>query len=286
MACFWVYRGERVKNDTRVMTREKLERMSKENVEYWLLHEMHQKASDVNADLIRIALDRVAPVTDEDAEAARQSLILFHWEHDAEIKVRRRRRHRVHITMLVVVLLTLMTAVGFALGINIWQVAYEWASEQLFMQMKPNAGTLLPTGNASELEYIADVWGDAVYEMMMEHDIYVRLPAWKPEGYELESIQATQGNSRMLLVTAEYQSRNGERLEVSFRKMEDVNTLSFLEAEFEADENLQEVFAEGEIEYFIMSNIYSTSLAWIEGSTCITISGNLPVTDAKTMIHS
>lgn len=38
--------------------------------------------------------------------------------------------------------------------------------------------------------------------------------------------------------------------------------------------------------WLIVAFRYSTSLAWIEGSTCITISGNLPVTDAKTMIHS
>ena len=286
MACFWVYRGERVKNDTRVMTREKLERMSKENVEYWLLHEMHQKASNVNADLIRIALDRVAPVTDEDAEAARQSLILFHWEHDAEIKVRRRRRHRVHITMLVVVLLTLVTAVGFALGINIWQVAYEWASEQLFMQMKPNAGALLPTGNASELEYIADVWGDAVYEMMMEHDIYVRLPAWKPEGYELESVMGKQTDESMFLALAEYRSVEDKVLVVSMRNTKDVSILEFLEAELEADVNLQREIVIGDMHFFVMSNVQATSMAWIDGATYVAISGNVSLEEIETIVHA
>ena len=171
-----------MKSDARVMTPERLERMSRENVEYWLLHEMHRKAQDVDASLIRQALERIAPVTAADTEKAHLSLLTFHWEHDAEIAVRRRRRHRAHAMMLVVLLLTLMTAVGFALGVNIWQVAYKWAAEQLFMQLRPNEGASLPVGDASGLEYIADVWGDAVYEMMMEHDIHVRLPAWKPEG--------------------------------------------------------------------------------------------------------
>ena len=98
------------------MTPVRLERMSRENVEYWLLHEMHRKAQDVDASLIRQALERIAPVTDADTEKAHLSLLTFHWEHDAEIAVRRRRRHRAHATMLVVLLLTLMTAVGFALG--------------------------------------------------------------------------------------------------------------------------------------------------------------------------
>lgn len=50
-----MYRGERVKSDARVMTPVRLERMSRENVEYWLLHEMHRKAQDVDASLIRQA---------------------------------------------------------------------------------------------------------------------------------------------------------------------------------------------------------------------------------------
>ena len=166
-----------MKSDARVMTPERLERMPRENVEYWLLHEMHRKAQDVDASLIRQALERIAPVTAADTEKAHLSLLTFHWEHDAEIAVRRRRRHRAHATMPVVLLLTLMTAVGFALGVNIWQVAYKWAAEQLFMQLRPNEGALLSVDDASGLEYIADVWGDAVYEMMMVHDIHVRLPA-------------------------------------------------------------------------------------------------------------
>ena len=146
----------------------------------------------MDASLIRQALERIVPVTDADTEKAHLSLLTFHWEHDAEIAVRRRRRHRAHATMLVVLLLTLMTAVGLALGVNIWQVAYKWAAEQLFMQLRPNEGASLPVDDASGLEYIADVWGDAVYEMMMEHDIHVRLPAWKPEGFELESVTYRQ----------------------------------------------------------------------------------------------
>ena len=53
------------------MTPEKLGRMTRENVEYWLLHEMHKRAQDVDAGLIRQALARIAPVTEEDADARR-----------------------------------------------------------------------------------------------------------------------------------------------------------------------------------------------------------------------
>ena len=56
-----MYRGERVKSDVRVITPERLERMSRENVEYWLLHEMHRKAQDVDASLIRQALEVLSP---------------------------------------------------------------------------------------------------------------------------------------------------------------------------------------------------------------------------------
>ena len=274
-----------MKSDARVMTPVRLERMSRENVEYWLLHEMHRKAQDVDASLIRQALERIAPVTAADTEKAHLSLLTFHWEHDAEIAVRRRRRHRAHATMLVVLLLTLMTAVGFALGVNIWQVAYKWAAEQLFMQLRPNEGASLPVGDASGLEYIADVWGDAVYEMMMEHDIHVRLPAWKPEGFELESVHNTR-TRKFLLFTVEYSSAKRDLLMLSVRNAEDIETLAFLDAEFQADEALQEDVYRGGTHFFIMNNLQAMSLTWTDGFARLTISGNFSVSEAYRMIDS
>ena len=274
-----------MKSDARVMTPERLERMSRENVEYWLLHEMHRKAQDVDASLIRQALERIAPVTDADTEKAHLSLLTFHWEHDAEIAVRRRRRHRAHATMLVVLLLTLMTAVGFALGVNIWQVAYKWAAEQLFMQLRPNEGVLLSVDDASGLEYIADVWGDAVYEMMMEHDIHVRLPAWKPEGFELESIDALQIDENVSLIFAEYSFQNN-RLILSLRTSNTTDNLAFLEGNLEADTAVQkEILADG-TRFFLMRNIQAASLTWIDMTTCITVSGAFSMDDANMMIDA
>ena len=274
-----------MKSDARVMTPVRLERMSRENVEYWLLHEMHRKAQDVDASLIRQALERIAPVTAADTEKAHLSLLTFHWEHDAEIAVRRRRRHRAHATMLVVLLLTLMTAVGFALGVNIWQVAYKWAAEQLFMQLRPNEGALLSVDDASGLEYIADVWGDAVYEMMMEHDIHVRLPAWKPEGFELESIDALQIDENVSLIFAEYSFQNN-RLILSLRTSNTTDNLAFLEGNLEADTAVQkEILADG-TRFFLMSNIQAASLTWIDMTTCITVSGAFSTDDANMMIDA
>lgn len=275
-----------MKSDARAITPERLERMSRENVEYWLLHEMHRKAQDVDASLIRQALERIAPVTAADTEKAHLSLLTFHWEHDAEIAVRRRRRHRAHATMLVVLLLTLMTAVGLALGVNIWQVAYKWAAEQLFMQLRPNEGASLPVDDASGLEYIADVWGDAVYEMMMEHDIHVRLPAWKPEGFELESVTYRQIHESIFLWKAEYYSKDGQPLILSVKSANDITSLVYLETMVESDVNMQDEIISDGISYYVMSNLRATSVAWVDDANQIVVTGNFSFTDAKTMIIS
>ena len=275
-----------MKSDVRVITPERLERMSRENVEYWLLHEMHRKAQDVDASLIRQALERIAPVTDADTEKAHLSLLTFHWEHDAEIAVRRRRRHRAHATMLVVLLLTLMTAVGFALGVNIWQVAYKWAAGQLFMQLRPNEGASLPVDDASGLEYIADVWGDAVYEMMMEHDIHVRLPAWKPEGFELESVTYRQISASILICRAIYHSQDSAVLTLTIRKASDPHALTFLDATLQADSALQVKLVVEDMTFFVMSNIQTTSLTWTDDVTHIVIAGDFSSKDTEDMIYS
>ena len=275
-----------MKSDARRMTPEKLGRMTRENVEYWLLHEMHKRAQDVDAGLIRQALARIAPVTEADTEQAHLSLLMFHCEHDAQIAARRRRRHRAQAVALVAMLLSLMTAVGFTLGVNIWQVAYEWASEQLLMQLRPNNGAISPAGDVTGSGYIADVWGDAVYEMMMENDIHVRLPMWKPEGFVLEGMQSRQVDEYMLLFTAEYSSQDGRSLALSLRTVSNIDPSMFLEAKLEADENYQaEFLADGKTLY-VMSNIHATTLTWVDGTTCLTISGNISPADATMLADS
>ena len=275
-----------MKSDARRMTPEKLGRMTRENVEYWLLHEMHKRAQDVDAGLIRQALARIAPVTEEDAEKAHLSLLTFHWEHDAQIAVRRRRRRQARAAALVLVLLTLMTAAGFTLGVNIWRVAYEWAAEQLLMQLRPNEGATLPDAGASGLEYIADVWGDAVYEMMMENDIHVSLPAWKPEGFALQHAERMRYDENTFAIIAVYATAGGEHLQMSIRRMHDVDALLLLEASLEADESLQDIAVAGGVHYFIMSNMDAVSLTWVDGTACVTISGDLDDTETKAIIHS
>ena len=275
-----------MKSDARRMTPEKLARLSRENVEYWLLHEMHQRAQDVDTSLIQQALARVAPVSEADTEQAHLSLLMFHCEHDAQIAARRRRRHRAQTVALVAMLLSLMTAVGFTLGVNIWQVAYEWASEQLLMQLRPNNGAISPAGDVTGSGYIADVWGDAVYEMMMENDIHVRLPMWKPEGFVLEGVQSRQDAGAATLLTSVYKLCDNEYVSLSIREMTDMESMSFLEATFEADTALQKMIVIADTRYFLMNNVDTTSLTWIDDNACITISGNFSVSIAKRMVDS
>ena len=263
-----------MKSDARRMTPEKLARLSRENVEYWLLHEMHQRAQDVDASLIQQALARVAPVSEADTEQAHLSLLMFHCEHDAQIAARRRRRHRAQAVALVAMLLSLMTAVGFTLGVNIWQVAYEWASEQLLMQLRPNNGAISPAGDVTGSGYIADVWGDAVYEMMMENDIHVSLPSWKPEGFALQHAERMRYDENTFAIIAVYATASGEHLQMSIRRMHDVDALLLLEASLEADESLQDIAVAGGVQYFIMSNMDAVSLTWVDGTACVTISGD------------
>ena len=272
-----------MKKDARIMTREKLERMSRENVEYWLLHETHKNSREVDAELLHVALERLSPRTGADADEVERSLLLFHWEHDAEIAQRRQRRQGVRIVTLVVLLLTMMTAVGFALGINIWKVAYEWASEQLFMWMTPSGEVTLPPEDTPDLGYIADVWGDAVYETMMENDVQVRLPAWKPERFSFESVNVSDFGDEMIIVTAVYRSSEDESLVLTIWQFESIEDVSIRNAEYEADENLQSEFVIDGTRFFVMSNIDRSSIAWNDGVQSIFITGDLSSDEATQM---
>ena len=268
------------------MTKEKLEQISRENVEYWLLHEMHKNSREIDAELLHIALERISSEADVKADEVERSLLLFHWEHDAEITQRRQRRQRVRVVTLVVLLLTMMTAVGFALGINIWKVAYEWASEQLFVWMTPSGEVTLPPEDTSDLEYIADVWGDAVYETMMENDVQVRLPAWKPERFSFESVDVSVLGDEIIIVTAVYRSSEDEFLILTIRRFESVDDVSIRDAEYEADEDLQSEFVIDGTRFFVMSNIDRLSITWVDGIHSVFLTGNLETEEARKMIQT
>ena len=154
------------------------------------------------------------------------------------------------------------------------------------MQLRPNEGATLPDAGASGLEYIADVWGDAVYEMMMEHDIHVRLPAWKPEGFGLESVTYRQISASILICRAIYHSQDSAVLTLTIRKASDPHALTFLDATLQADSALQVKLVVEDMTFFVMSNIQTTSLTWTDDVTHIVIAGDFSSKDTEDMIYS
>ena len=128
--------------------------------------------------------------------------------------------------------------------------------------------------------------GGAVYEMMMENDIHVSLPAWKPEGFALQHAERMRYDENTFAIIAVYATAGGEHLQMSIRRMHDVDALLLLEASLEADESLQDIAVAGGVHYFIMSNMDAVSLTWVDGTACVTISGDLDDTETEAIIHS
>lgn len=88
-----------------------------------------------------------------------------------------------------------------------------------------------------------------------------------------------------LLVLAEYSFGN-DRIILSLRNANDSDFLAFVEGNLEADERFQKEAIVGNTQFFSMSNVQSTSLSWIDATTCIAISGDFSPLDADTMIDS
>lgn len=85
-------------------------------------------------------------------------------------------------------------------------------------------------------------------------------------------------------MTATYRSSSNTYLVLLVRKLENLEALSFQEAEYEADENLQAEFIVDGIRFFVMSNIDRSSIAWIDGVQNIFITGDLSPDEATQMI--
>lgn len=276
-----------MKQDSKRMTTEDLSRMSVENLEYWVLHETHKDARQIDAKLLRFALERIAPASgvDEEREEVQQALLQFHWERDTQIHAYKSRYKRLRIITLIVLLLSMLTAIGFALGINIWKVAYDWAAEYLFMHLEP-AVESIPGDEADDLQNpddVADVWGN-VYEVMQEYDVQVKLPAWKPERFELVDTEVSSIGGNLVAFSMTYLAPDETRLVLNIRRLEGIDSLAFLDAAFEADEQIQQDVVVGETVFHVMSNLSRTAVTWMEGPYSILITGDLELEEVESML--
>lgn len=253
-----------------------------------ILTETRKRPEKMDMSLILDGLNSIDPFDAEaDTVRARNAFADFVNRYDLANTDRRApvRRHRVSLVTAVILLLGAITGVCCALGFNIWNVTALWDNETLNMWLEPADEASATYLKSPSNRTAADVWGNALYDLMEEHGISAVLPTWMPEKLQVADIkysEQTNGSSR---ITASYLAENGEHFNLVIRELLTQEIPNYL-IMMEADDSLQETIQWNGNEYYISSNLENTTVTWVAIDKSIQISGSIERSEIENLIKS
>lgn len=235
--------------------------------------ELLKSADKMDMDLIREGLNYFYPFDEEaDRATAEESYQRFLEKYDPFGDRRKKRitpRRIIVVAAALVVLL--VTGVCYALGINLWKVAYEWVQDSLFLKIEYNGEQ---STEKSSTTYATEIWGEALYELMEEHGISVDLPTWMPEEMECEYVEANLSTGSVQNIFARYVTGEENVICLMITNYKDIGEISLPEVYAETDTNIREVVTNTDNTYYVASNIDESFIMWIDGCSTIRLSGN------------
>lgn len=269
---------------------EEREDLPEKSVRHVLFAELMKRSGEMNMSLVRDYLWQLYPDYDE-YELVEQLRASFEEMRLRTLKLRsiRRKRHirQAQTLMMFVFFLVAITGIGFAFGINIWQVAYQWTTEHLFMNIEVASDAVYDDGVSSHdsYEYVADTWGAEVHDLLVENNLYPALPTWIPERFEFESCEVIDFNS-MNAVAITYSTENEENLIVYIQVLSQIRVESEYYDYQEISQEYKSIVNIGDVDYYIMDNLKNNKVYWIDNGVSVTISGIITTDEILSMIES
>jgi hypothetical protein len=189
---------------------------------------------------------------------------------------RRRIRRSVLIAAIVFIISGLLVAQ--AAGVNIFGAVARWTAETfLFESSTGNNSIQPPIASNAQLDY------SSLSEAIAANHITEKIvPNWWPDGFYLTELKASVMPTKTTIYSL---YKNGEKsfsftIQV-FKAMEDISSVTF-----EKDGEDVEKYVKDGIDYYIMSNLDSKRVTWINNRLLCSISGNLSVNELKEMVDS
>ena len=180
----------------------------------------------------------------------------------------RRILRRVEIAAALIVVLCIGAS---AVGLNPFQAITQWASEVLHIGRNPSGVMELPEGTASEYRSLEEAL--AAYGVNPSG-----CPTWVPENYVLEDVSVLVADGGLKFV-ASYASKNSELyIRVTQFKDSASSTLEKEEGGY--------LYSHNGIEFELIDNREVSKASWQIGSSIYMITGQLDITEIRTMIDS
>lgn len=269
---------------------EEREDFHEKSVRHVLFAELMKRSGEMNMRLVRDYLYQLYPDYDE-YELVEQLRTSFEEMRLRTLALRsiRRKRHirQAQTLMMFVFFLVAITGIGFAFGINIWQVAYQWTTEHLFMNIEVASDAVYGDGVSSgdSYDYVADTWGAEVHDLLVEHDLCPALPSWIPERFTFESCEVIS-DGRFDVIIGKYSGEGSENLSITLQSTPQIQIGSEYQDYQEADSAYQNTITVDNKIYFIMNNLENNKICWFENGVSISISGTITIDEIQQIVES
>lgn len=172
-------------------------------------------------------------------------------------KTRRKSRRMPFIVAAIVAAILGTTVIAQAVGIDILGTIARWTEEVFYFEREP-----------SETSNIAST---SLYEIVTANDANVPLvPTWIPENLQQESILVDVQPSKSLY-TASYGAVNGDGFSITIMDTSGANGT----VQYEKDQENVSVYSAGGVDHYIMENMDSINVVWINENYECSISTNL-----------
>lgn len=188
------------------------------------------------------------------------------------VSVRRPRRHPVRRVLAAAALAAaLLCAAAQAAGFDIFGALARWSGETFQFQ----------TGAAPRREIGEDLREAA--QAMEEHGIPTELlPAWCPEGYELEEEMVSADEMSAVVYLLFTREEDSFSVDISqYTSEELVGDLIY-----EKDSSPVELYTTNDRSFYLFSNLGRMKATWAEGPLTVSISGDLTKSELKTILDS
>ena len=190
--------------------------------------------------------------------------------HAEKQRARRRRKRCCLLVIVILCALLLFGVVGQALRIPLWNTVTEWAGETFTMSFTPLSGAMMGSGEPQQSvpESVREVWGEEVWEILSEMEEPPDLPTWKPERFQLTSVEVSDSDFRRSLV-ASYRDENEDMLMLLVNELPAESV--FFEAEFETNPGSEMEEVRDGVTYYFMQNVDMYEVVWQQGRTMVSI---------------
>ena len=156
------------------------------------------------------------------------------------------------------------TMTASALGFDLWGAVAKWTRDTFGFSSSTQQGTI----------------SDSLQETLNKYGVTAELvPTWIPDGYAPENVDVTETPLKTTF-NATYKSIDDEISIII------VSLSEPLPKTYEKDSDDVTVYAVNNIEHYIMTNLERIKIVWTTENYECSISGNLSVDEAETMIDS